>query len=451
MTLAELRAKLKGFVDKMDALVKGAVDEAGNPRDFTDEELNTIKDLEVEVEATNKQIEARKSIERTNALKAAEGDNGAPGDDATPAGQNQVKQNLEASEKIGLLATALVVAKNEGFGSGPRGAFKALDDNGYAALAREIESGTKGKSMNSSNATAGGVLLPENMAADIIPFLYPQTTFLQGGPINIPMPNGTFRQPGGATGASAGYRGEGKAIQTSAPTLREISMSAKLLGGIVPMSNQLIRWSLPNVRQWAEGDLRTVMATTMDSAAYRGAGTEYTPLGITRINGVYRFTPTASNAKAPTYTEIDAAFAHVEMRMQNLPLLGMGVVMSLRTFLYMQNLRDGNGNKVYPTLDAENPMFRRKRVFITSQVPDNLGGTTDESEIYLVAFGHVLYGDAMNVQLAASNEATIVHQGQTVNMWQDGMTAIKAEMEHDFGIRYTQCVQVMEGVRWGAP
>jgi HK97 family phage major capsid protein len=227
-------------------------------------------------------------------------------------------------------------------------------------------------------------------------------------------------------------------------------MSAKLLAGIVPVSNQLLRWNVTGLRGWVERDLSAAMGTTMDSALFRGAGGVDSPLGITNIVGVYRVA--ATNSTTPTVAQVEADAAKLELRMENanLPPLGIEWRMSPRVFKYLQNMRDGNGNRIYPELSMATPTWRMRTVRVTTQIPSNLGGGTDESELYLIAFGHVMFGDSMAIQLAISDTATVVNGSQTINAFQDGVTLIKAEAEHDVDIRYLEAVSVLTAVRWGA-
>lgn len=440
-----LREKLQARLKELAA----AIEAFGKKESLTAEDLAALKAATAEVNKIKGEIEALDEAEQASASIAAPAN--------APAGTKaaaQVKTELTAAQKLGLLAAGMVTALAEEGVRGLRPTLKALEARGYGELAREFEAGNfvggRQRTLNSSQATAGGVLLPENMSSDMIDLLRPNSTFLEGMPEIMPMPNGTFKQAAAATGATAAYRGETRPASVSAPTFKALNMSAKLLAGIVPLSNQLIRWSLPNVQDWAQRDLSLAMGTTMDLACFRGDGTEDTPLGITNIPGVYKVA--ASGAATPSYTQCDADAAKVELRMENanMPLVRVEWRMAPRTFKYLANLRDGNGNLIYPTLQLPQPVWRGYPVRKTTQIPTNLGGTTDESEIYLISFGWVVFGDAMRIQFAISDVATVVNGSQTINAFQDGVTVIKAEMEHDVDVRYIQSVNVLTGVRWGA-
>lgn len=434
--LKEIAAALKAF-DEKDAL--------------SADEVKTIGELTAECEKIEGEIKTLEDAEKARARLATPANEKVEPAQRAPAAP---AQKLVPAEKIGLLACAMLRAYTDEGLRGYKATLRALDEMGYGEIAKEFEAaqfnGSKQRTLSSANATAGGVLLPENMSTDMLDILRPNTTFMQGNPIIVPMPNGTFKQPAAASGSTASYRGETKPASVSQPTFKSISMSAKLLAGIVPVSNQLLRWNVTGLRGWVERDLSAAMGTTMDSALFRGAGGVDSPLGITNISGVYRVA--AVNATAPTVAQVEADAAKLELRMENanLPLLSVEWRMSPRVIKYLENMRDGNGNRIYPELQGENPRWRRRPVRVTTQIPSNLGAGTNESEIYLVAFGHVMFGDSMAIQLAISDVATVVNGSQTINAFQDGVTLIKAEAEHDVDIRFFEAVAVLTEVKWGA-
>lgn len=438
--LATLKARLKELTGELDALVaKG---------DMTAEDITSIETKTAEIEGVEKQIDVLEKAEAARA-RAARPANDAVDTDARTAAQPA--QKLTASEKIGLMVAGMAKAHIEEGTKGPRGTFKAMDEAGYGFVAKEFESAQKQRALNSGSAAAGGVLVPENMANEIVDVLRPVTTFIQGGPRFVPMIGGAYKLPAAASSATAAWRGEGGAIAKSQPTFKEINMSSKFVDALVPLSNQLIRFSLPDVRAWVEMDMANVLGVEIDRAAYVGAGTAHTPLGITKIPGITSVTLTATGT-APTVAQIeaDAASAELGMMTANLPMLGAKWVMNPRTFIHLQNMRDSNGNRYYPELQNASPTWRNKPVLVTTQNPVNGGAGTDETEIWLVAFGHVLFGQGIGITFNVSTEATVVTSGTPVSAFQNDLTYIKASAEADFDMKYLEAVSKIPSVRWGA-
>lgn len=431
--LKELSGEIKSLTDKTDM----------SADDFTSLDTKTKEAVEIQGK-----IATLEAAEQIRALAAA------PANDPIVTQERsapQVKKALTVSEKIGLMVAGMAKAHLEGEGKGPRATFKALDDAGFGDVAKEFSIAQQQRALNSGSAAAGGVLVPENMANEIIDILRPTTTFIQGGPRMVPMIGGGYKVPAAASGATAGWRGEGQAVAKSQPTFKDINMSSKFVDSLVPITNQLIRFSLPDVRAWVEMDMANAMGVEIDRAAYIGAGTVHTPLGITKISGITNVTLTATGV-APTVAQIeaDASSAELGMMNANLPMLGAKWVMNPRTFIHLQNMRDANGNRYYPELQNANPTWRNKPVLVTTQNPANGGAGTDETEIWLVAFGHVMFGQGLGIVFKVSDEATVVTNGTSVSAFQNDLTYIKASAEADFDMRYLEAVSKIPGVRWGA-
>lgn len=437
--LATLKARLKELTGELDALVaKG---------ELTAEDITSIETKTAEIEGVEKQIDVLEKAEAARA-RAARPASDPVVDLTVPAAP---AQKLTASEKIGLMVAGMAKAHLEEGTKGPRGTFKAMEEAGYGFVAKEFESAQKTRALNSGSAAAGGVLVPENMANEIVDVLRPVTTFIQGGPRMVPLIGGVYKLPAAASSATAGWRGEGNAVAKSQPTFKEINMSSKFVDALVPLTNQLIRFSLPDVRAWVEMDMANVLGVEIDRAAYLGAGTAHVPQGITKISGITEVTLTATGT-SPTVAQIeaDAASAELGMMSANLPMLGAKWVMNPRTFIHLQNMRDSNGNRYYPELQNANPIWRNKPVLVTTQNPANGGAGTDETEIWLVAFGHVLFGQGLGITFNVSTEATVVTSGTPVSAFQNDLTYIKASAEADFDMRYLEAVSKIPRVRWGA-
>jgi HK97 family phage major capsid protein len=449
--LLQLRSALQVIDGKIDALEKNLTGADEVIRDMTQEEADLLAKYAAERGETEKRIKDTETLIASRAETAKPANKELAEDDtevANPRVENRDK--LDKAAKVGLVIGAMVKNFHEGE-RGPRAMLKTLSDMGYSTFAREFDAGQK-RALSGAQASAGGVLIPENMSADIVDLLYPATTFLQGNPMRVPMPNGNYSQPAGASGASAAYRGEGKSGLVSQPSFKKIGMSAKMLMGIVPVTNQLIRWSLPSVQQFVNNDLSMALGLKMDAAFFRGDGTVDTPLGITNISGIFK-SAVLANTVTPTYTQVDADAARLELVMENVNLSQVGVEwrMSPRVVKYLQNMRDGNGNKIYPELSLPEMRFRMRPLRMTSQIPSNLGAGTNESEIYLIAFGHVMMGETLAMQFSVSDQATLDPSlPGALSLWQTGMTAVKAEMEHDVDIRYFEAVCVGTAVKWGA-
>lgn len=437
--LAKLQARLKAIAGELDILLQKDA--------LSAEEMASMETLTAESETVETQI---KSLERAEQIRSRSAqpahtslDNN--GQASVPA---TVKDDFTAAEKIGYMAVAVVKAKQDGATS-PRAVMKVLDDAGYGFLAREFD--VKAKALNASSQTAGGIFVPDEISNEIVELLRPVSTFLRGDPRRVTFDRGNFHLPAAASGAIAYWRGEGQRIPPSQPTFKDINLSAKLLGSLVPITEQLLRWSRVDIRNWVEGDMAMAMATEVDRAAYFGSGTVNQPQGILNIKGVGEVV--ASGGANPTVANIetDASKLELNQMMTNLPQNRLAWVMSPRTMIFLQNLRDGNGNRYFPELQLTTPTFRNKPVLLTTTFGVNMGVGTDESVVALINFGDVFYGESRALSFAVSNEATYINnQGNTVSAFQNELMLIRATTEVDVGLRYLQAVQKLTGVRWGA-
>ncbi len=438
MNLAQLQARLKEIAGELDTLMKKDA--------ITADDLTAMKALNKESMEIEESIEVFKAAEATRARAALPATTPVADVEQRTFATVATEKPLNAAEKAGFLAVAMVKAKQDGGGTSPRAAFKALEEAGFGSLAREF-SKSQERALNAGSSAAGGIFVPDEISNEIIDILRPATTFIQGGPKRVTFDRGNYHVPAAASGATAFWRGEGRPITPSQPTFRDINMSAKFLGALVPITDQLLRWSRIDIQDWVQRDMAEAMGTELDRAAYFGAGTVNEPLGLINITGIGSVNQSGVTVAA---IELDASKLELNMMNTNLPMNRAAWIMNPRSFMFLQNLRDGNGNRYFPELNQANPTWRTKPVFVTTAFPATLGVGTNESLVALIYFGDIYYGESRSLIFKVSDEATYVKNGQTVSAFQSGLTLIKAETEVDVGMRYLQAAQVLRAVTWGA-
>ncbi|WP_293862473.1 phage major capsid protein [uncultured Alsobacter sp.] len=436
MTLEQLRARLKELTEANEKTLKSAADEK---RRLTAEEIKAVDDATVEAEGIQKEIEL---LKRANAVKAA---SAVPANTPVdPAGRvaPTPKRATTTEEKVGVVIKGLLMSHKDK----SKTPLAHMDELGYGEVAKEIEFGTK--ALNASTAISGGLLIPTDMSSEIIELLRPSTAFLRGGPMRIPMPNGSYTLPGAATGASASYTTESQPAGVTEQTFRDVTMNAKTLTALIPVTNDLLNYSIAGTQQFVQTDLINAMSEKMDSAAFRGDGVTGNPLGIYNITGIS--SNAAQNTTTPSVAQVDADLRKAinAFVTANMSLAGAAWVFPATTIGYLQDMRDGNGNLVYPTLNGPNPTLKNIPVIDTTNMPTNLGGG-DETIVGLVNFRHILFGESMPLELAVSSEAAIEVGGQVLSTFQRRMTAIMAVMQHDFNTRHYKAISLLTAVRWG--
>jgi HK97 family phage major capsid protein len=442
--LQKALARLKELADKLDALTKKET--------LTADELKAINDTTVEFEACEAEIKTLKAAEAARARAAAPANALAGGGEGGEGGERTVHavpaREMKPVQKLSFIAAATMKSKHTQVP-----VFKVLEDAGYGQFVKDLVAEMRQKQVDT---TVAAPLIPTSLSSEIIEMLRPETTFFQGNPKKVQFVNGKFKQPRGASGATAGYVGEAAKKPVTGPTFDDIDMSPKKLAGIVLITKEARAWSLPNIAAYIEDDLRAAMSQATDLNAYFGTGAGDSPVGILK-QGVPTFSSNdyVANPLAPTITEIDGMASRMVLSL-TLANIGQATtwawLFNYRTLEFLKNLRvgDDTGVYAYPELRLPAPTWKGFRVLVTNQVPINLGATTDETIIALIDFRHVLYGEEEGITVRHSEEATIDVNGTLILLWQQNMEAILTETQHDFGLRHTNSVAVMENIRWGA-
>lgn len=304
------------------------------------------------------------------------------------------------------------------------------------------------RALSSSDEVAGGAVVPDALAASIIELLRPMSAIRSLNPTIIPMGSGSLRLPKLAGGAAAEYIGENDNANKTEQTFGLLNLVFKKLSALVPISNDLMRYATPNVDQLVRDDVGSALAQKSDGKFIRGLGTEHSPKGL-------RYWAPAANVIGANATvnltnvTTDLGKLVLALENANVRMLRPGWVFSPRTKHYLMTVRDGNGNFAF----RDEMMQGRLWDFpfqSTTQVPSNLGGGGDESEVYLADFADAVIGEALNMLLDASREAAYHDGAQIQAAFSRDQTVVRALQEHDFGMRHEESVAVLNEVTWGA-
>ncbi|MGL4637827.1 MAG: phage major capsid protein [Beijerinckiaceae bacterium] len=439
-TLNELR---KALADQIKALAdietKALADEA------TEADRKAFDDAATAIEAVEANI---KRLERSERLK---GIDTLPSQDRTdqPRTPAAAKKDLTKVEKLGLVMHSMIKAKNEEGRQGPRAVFEQMEKDGYGEVASEFA--VAQKNMVTTTNSSGGFAVPPDFNPEIYETLSPYSAFMRGGPNVQAMPNGNYRQSAMASRPSASYRAEAARIDSSVATLRDISMSAKLLSALVPMSNQLIAYTGGRAWTAAANEMAKAIGITLDTAMIRGNGTAPNPRGLHNIVGIGSFNAAAGTA--PSKAVVDAAVRPLLNAIESFPELQGSVAWmgTQRVKGYLTDLMTAGGEtNAYPTMDSTSPRFKDYPFLVTGQIPNNLGAGTNESELSLVAFSQVLFGETQGLTLSISDQASYFDGTNHISSFQHELTLIKATLSHDVAIKYSEAVQILRTVQWGA-
>jgi HK97 family phage major capsid protein len=304
------------------------------------------------------------------------------------------------------------------------------------------------KSLQAGDFTAGGAMIPPEFAAGIIELLRSMTIVRRANPRTLPMDGGniTLRKQTGTSTAT--YVGESQDITTSQPTIGQIVMTAKKLAAMVPISNDLLKFtSSPSADEWVRDDLVANLSVREDLAFLRDNGTASTPKGL-------RFWASPGNVSASNGTSATNIEDDFKDLINNLELADVRMerpvwFMSPRSKNHLRNLRDANGNLIFPEIRASMPTLYGWPVFVTTSIPTNLGGGT-ETEIYLVDMVHAVIGEVSGIEIAVDSSASYLDGSTLVSAFSRDETLMRAIMRHDFAMRHDEAVAVKNAVTWGA-
>lgn len=427
--ITALRARRAGIIDQMEALVATVAE----GEDMTADQIAKYEALKAEDDKVAEQIRVAEDMERRRAA-AAKPLAPLPGNSQ----QQQATVPAQPAEKgIRFARMFRAMAASGGIVRLAQEQAEAWGDSGLFA------------NQNMGTGAAGGFLVPEDVSSEIIELLRPASVIMRGGPRVVPLPNGNLTMNRQVTGANFSYVGEQQDIPATGMTLGQVKLSAKKLTGLIPISNDLLRSASVAADRLVRDDIVAGSAVAMDTAFLRSTGGDFTPLGLRhQLTGTaFAATNILAVTAGNTLASITGDLGRMELALlnQNIALEGAAWIMAPRTMMRLMNIRDGNGNFAFP--EMQNGQLRGKPVLVTTTIPINLG--TAESELYLVAFPHVLVGEHSGLEIATSTEAAYRDaSGNLQAAFSRDETIMRAIQHHDIGLRHLPAVAILTGVNW---
>jgi HK97 family phage major capsid protein len=323
-----------------------------------------------------------------------------------------------------------------------------MDQRAASAHAEQLwgtETGQIVANQEQSTNVKGGFLVNPAYSSDFIDLLRPRVVVRSLGARSIPMPDGNLSMRRKTKGTNAGYVGERQPAPTTDVEVGMMTMAAKTLRALVPITNQLIRRASIGVVQMVRDDLLEGVAVKEDAQFIRGVGDDVTPKGIASLMPAANKIAVSADTTLKTVT---ADLAKVRLRVinANVPMIACGWIMTPRSKMFLETLRDGNGNIAFPEV-AQGKLYGYP-IGMTTSVPDNLGAEGNESEIYFGDFSQLLIGDTESVTIASSDTAAYDDDGTIRSAFSNDETVIRLIAEHDLGTRYAVAFAMLTGVTW---
>jgi len=361
---------------------------------------------------------------------------------------------VEEKQDKGLRVARIVRALAASKGDHEKAAFYAKKNFDDSAVVKALETGT---------GTAGGFIVPEEYSAEIIELLRPQSVVRRMGAVTLPMRTGTLNIPVLAGGGQAQYIGENTDIPKTEPSFGTIQLTFKKLAALVPISNDLLRYSNPAADMIVRDDLVMAIAEREDKAFIRGeratsGNPQLTPVGL-RYWAPTTHVIEANQTVSAENVAKDLGKLVLALKEANVRFIRPGWLMSPRTEMYLLTARDTSGVYAFRDEMVTGKLFGYPYA-VTTNIPENLtvtvGGTTvtDTTEVYLVDFADAIIGESTQLIIDASTEASYMDVVNSTPVMYSAFsmdqTLIRVIAEHDFVMRHPESVAVLTAVKWSA-
>lgn len=432
----QMRNERAGLVAQVQALAKIEADGGS----LSAEQLQQFTSLETQINDLTAKIKRAESAEQLAASSAVPVNESAQGVTSPPGSiSGPFSEKAKPGTAMAQMARLLAAAQGN-----QQMAAQLAKEGGYPSDVH--------MALNVVTPGAGGVLVPQNFAADIIESLRPVSTVRKMGVTSLPLNNGNLTIPRITGNTVVSYIGSDTDIPVTGMSFGDTKLSAKTAAAIVPISNDLLAMSgvNPRVDALVANDLTVSMGLSEDLHFIRADGSGVLPKGLRHWAPAFN----VFSAPAPadlTLEKIDLVLGRMMLRLEtaNIQMKSCGWLMAPRVLRWLQSLRDGNGNKAYPEIELG--MLKGYPVGLSNQIPVNLGAGGDETEIYFVNFADCMIGEDMDLTIGFSSEASYKDaEGNMVSAFQRNQTLVRVIAKHDFGPRHVESVVVAIGVKWGA-
>jgi HK97 family phage major capsid protein len=334
--------------------------------------------------------------------------------------------------------TALLISKM----SGVPAARVAIERYGDTAAVRTLLAST------GSGAGAAGDIVPiELYAQGVIDALRARTVVRKNTPSDniFSMEHGNLTIGRANTVVSVAWQGESQQSATpSSPTWGAVSLVAKKAVASIIVSNDLLRFEAPGLERVVRDQLLRAYGTAEDAAFLTSPGSQFTPQGI-------RWQAATVNSSNSSYTattvlsEIQGLVAALET--SNVPVDNAVFYTSPKIREYLLTLvAAGSGNLLFSSV-AEGRLLGRP-IEVSTAITTTLGGSSNESELYLVDMESVLIGQSY-LDVTIHNASTFHDaNGNLQSVYDQDCSGLRLVGGVDIGIRHQQAAAVLTNINW---
>jgi HK97 family phage major capsid protein len=329
--------------------------------------------------------------------------------------------------------------------SKPEGAEFWLRKWGDTDLADDTKNWFEKDAQMATNPNLGGYLIPPAVSSDVVELLRPASIMRRLGAVVLPMDRGNFSIPRVTQGSTTYYQGESENITPSKMKFGQIQLIFKKLTALVPVSNDLVRYSSPGADAIVRDDMVRSVAQRENQAFLRDDGTDATPKGL-----LY-WAPSANkfDSSGTTLALMTADLGQLLLKLLNndIPMTRPVWIMSPKIWNALVTVINTNGFYVFRDEMVNNQTLWGWPFALSTAVPINLGGGSS-SELYLVDMADMIIGESLTPRIDSSPLAAYHDGSAVVSAYSKDETVIRVISEHDFVARREESIAVLETVNW---
>ncbi|WP_286902093.1 phage major capsid protein [Vreelandella sedimenti] len=405
--IKNIKAARADKIKSMEALVTN--------EDATLDEAQTAQyeTLETEVKSLDAQLKRITDLEKMSASEATEVVETS--NSYTPQSFN-IKTQKEAPKGVGFARIAGVMAATKG--NSMQAAEIAKRFSNTPAVAEYFKA--KAVGMTDDEIWGGPLANDTYLKDEFMEMLRPATVFgkIQGFR-NVPFNTKITTQTGGT---SANWVGEGQIKPKTGMELGSVSLSFAKIAAIVPISDELARFSSPSAELLVRDDLVKAIAARIDDTLFDADQAETKDVPASLLNDVFAITLDSSKSFVDAVDE--AASTIISEFSVYGGFEGAYFVMSEAVAINLGMMKDAMGRPIYEGMQGL--INNQRTLFGLPVVTSN--SQTISNKVVLMRPSEILVADDGGVDLSVNDSASYTDtNGNLVSAWENNLVLIRAE------------------------
>ncbi len=311
------------------------------------------------------------------------------------------------------------------------------------------------KTLSWIDQTTGGALVAPPVMGELIELFRNNEALLRAGARELPLPsNGRMTWPRQTDATTAYWVGENNQITASEFKTGDLVLTAKKLGMLVKIPNELFRFSSVSIEQFIREDMMKSACLKFDKTALEGEGSTYSPKGILTYANITKHNAKTVATDGNTFAPEDIGLMIGKVEEQNAEFSGW----IMRPLMYSA-LVNRRADAATPGDAAGAFLFDRYRS-ITDQ--RNRGRGVAELEGYPVVkstnvsntrvkgagtnLSYIVGGNFKDVIMAVSGVLEFLTSDKGDTMIQNDQTWVRGVMLCDVGLRHEASIVLCDSL-----